>query len=185
MTVFVAHRRRGEKSLAAAYPGAAVIDVTSRAAEPWVRLSPFFPHGGIPVPFTPGVTGTSVEGIWQGLKVFRDADVDPAKLTQTRMTGIKRSARTLGPIVGHRRGLHGEDVLDYLDARRLIYLPVYRQVLDGPAHDVVELLRSRGRDGDLVLLDYTTNGDPADPRTPLSHAALVAAYLDDRWPDGT
>ncbi|WP_415366830.1 DUF6939 family protein [Saccharothrix sp. BKS2] len=23
--------------------------------EPWVRLSPSYPHGGIPVPFTPGV----------------------------------------------------------------------------------------------------------------------------------
>ena len=40
-----------------------VHDLTSRGPEPWVRLSPFFPHGGIPVPFTPGRTAMSVEGI--------------------------------------------------------------------------------------------------------------------------
>src|SRR5262245_22655287 len=54
-------------------------DVTSRGPEPWVRFSPFFPHGGIPVPFTAGRTAMSVEGIWQGLKVFASADVDESK----------------------------------------------------------------------------------------------------------
>ncbi|WP_374223344.1 hypothetical protein [Streptomyces sp. F63] len=57
-------------SLTAAFPGAEVIDVTSRAPEPWVRLSPFYPHGGIPVPYCDDVTSESVEGIWQALKVF-------------------------------------------------------------------------------------------------------------------
>jgi hypothetical protein len=60
MTVQVASRRRSAASLDKAYPGALIIDVTSRAAQPWIRLSPFYPHGGIPVPFTPGVTGQSV-----------------------------------------------------------------------------------------------------------------------------
>ena len=32
-------------------------------------LSPFYPHGGIPIPFSGSVTSQSVEGIWQGLKV--------------------------------------------------------------------------------------------------------------------
>ena len=57
-----------------------VHDVTSRGTYPWIRLSPFFPHGAIPVPFTPGRTAMSVEGIWQALKVFAAADIDESKL---------------------------------------------------------------------------------------------------------
>jgi hypothetical protein len=37
-------------------------------------------------------------------------------------------------------------------------------------------------DGDVVLLDYTTNGAVADPSTPLSHAALIALHVRGRWP---
>ncbi|CAM5700092.1 putative protein OS=Streptomyces griseomycini OX=66895 GN=FHS37_003307 PE=4 SV=1 [Streptomyces griseomycini] len=33
-----------------------------------------------------------------------------------------------------------------------------------------------------MLLDYTTNGDVADPASPLSHAALVRLYIEGRWP---
>ena len=62
MPVHVAGRRRSAASLAAAFPGAESIDVTSRAGQPWVRLSPFHPHGGIPVPYSDGLTGQSVEG---------------------------------------------------------------------------------------------------------------------------
>jgi hypothetical protein len=87
VTIHVASRRRSAATLAAEFPGARIIDVTSKADEPWVRLSPFYPHGGIPVPLTPGVTAQSVEGIWQALKVFASADVDPAKLEVTGRFG--------------------------------------------------------------------------------------------------
>ncbi|MFJ2203575.1 DUF6939 family protein [Streptomyces violaceusniger] len=46
MSIRVASRRRAMASLTAAFPGAEVIDVTSKAPEPWVRPSPFSPHGG-------------------------------------------------------------------------------------------------------------------------------------------
>ena len=47
MPVLVASRRRTRLSLD--FPGALILDVTSRGAEPWIRLSPFYPRGGIPV----------------------------------------------------------------------------------------------------------------------------------------
>jgi hypothetical protein len=175
MLVHVASRRRKPESVRAAFPGATVIDVTSRGPEPWVRLSPFYPHGGIPVPLTPGAVAASVEGIWQALKVFEHSDVDPAKLSVTSMTGLKRTVRRYGPVRGHRAGLHGETLLDYSAARRQIYLPAYRWA------DVVDRLRALSGNG-LVLLDYTTNGDPADTSSPLSHAALLAQHLTGRWP---
>jgi hypothetical protein len=175
--VHVVSRRRAAASIAAAFPGAVVLDVTSRGPQPWVRLSPFYPHGGIPVPFTPGEVGASVEGIWQALKVFESADVDSAKLRVTTMTGLKRTVRRYGAVLGHRRGLHGDTLLGYEAARREIYLPSYRWVLDGPARDVVDELRALSLRSDVVLLDYTTNGDVSDLTRPLSHAALVARHL--------
>ena len=68
MPILIESRRKKSTTIARAWPGALVLDVTSRGEEPWVRFSPLYPHGGIPVPFTPGVTAMSVEGIWQALK---------------------------------------------------------------------------------------------------------------------
>ena len=177
MFVQVASRRRTGESVRAEYPDAEVVDVTSRGPEPWVRLSPFYPHGGIPVPFTPGVESASVEGIWQALKVFDGADVDPAKLAVTTMKGIKRTVRGHGPVLGHRAGLRGDRLLDYATARRDIYLPSYGWMLTHRAAPQVTALRRLATTQGLVLLDYTTNGDVTDLSTPLSHAALVAHHL--------
>ncbi|SDT73873.1 DUF6939 family protein [Actinoplanes derwentensis] len=181
MTVHVASRRRKPESVRAAFPGATVVDVTSRAAEPWVRLSPFYPHGGIPVPLTPGIVAASVEGVWQALKVFEQSDVDPGKLSVTSMTGLKRTVRRHGQVLGHRAGIHGATLLDYRTARWQIYLPTYRWVLEHRVPDLVDRLREMAS-GTVVLLDYTTNGDPADTSSPLSHAALLARFLTDHWP---
>jgi hypothetical protein len=182
MAVHVASRRRGAAWLAKEHPGAAVVDVTSKGPQPWVRLSPFYPHGGIPVPFTPEVTAQSVEGVWQALKVFEAEDVDPGRLAVTRMAGLKRTVRKSGPVRGHREGLTGTRLLGYEEARRAIYLPTYRWVLEHRAAPQVAALEELCGTRDVVLLDHTTNGDVADLATPLSHAALIAAHLEDRWP---
>lgn len=187
MLIEVASRRRKPESIGAAFPGRVVLDVTSKGAEPWVRFSPFYPHGGIPVPLSPGVVGASVEGIWQALKVFEHADVDSTKLTVTTMAGLKRTVRRFGAVRGHRAGLPGNDphsagLLGYEEARRRIYLPAYRWVLENRVAHLVAELREVAKAQGVVLLDYTTNGDVADLATPLSHAALVARFVGDDWP---
>ncbi|WP_316528122.1 DUF6939 family protein [Kitasatospora brasiliensis] len=180
MPIHIASRRRSSASLAAAFPGAEIIDVTSKAPDPWVRLSPFYPHGDIPVPYSDGVTSQSVEGIWQALKVFQHSDVDPTKLAVTTMKGLKRTVRRHGPVRGHRTGLHGDQLLPYETARRRIYLLAYRWILEHRTADLIALLRTKD---DVVLLDYTTNGDVTDPTAPLSHAALIQLHIEGRWPD--
>ncbi|WP_254549859.1 DUF6939 family protein [Catellatospora tritici] len=180
--VHVASARLGAATLARRFPGATVVDVTSRGEQPWVRLSPFYPHGGIPVPFTPGVTSMSVEGVWQALKVLDDADVDPSKLTVTAMRGIKRAPHRGGTVRGHRRGLHGTELLGYEQARREIYLPTYLFQLEQRAADVVADLRALAQAGSVVLLDYTVNGEVTDLATPLSHAALIRHHLTTTYP---
>ena len=140
---------------------------------------------GIPVPFTPGRTGASVEGIWQGLKVFETADVDPGKFDNTTMKRLKRTVRKFGKCLGHREGLGGERLLGYLEARKRVYLPTYRWVLENRLAEEVARLRRLVAEGPIVLLDYETNCDVEDLRKPLSHAGLVMAYLEGRYPLAT
>ncbi len=178
--VLVRSRRSSLPKLERDLPEATIIDVTSKAAEPWVRFSPFFPHGGIPIPFTDGRTAQSVEGIWQALKVFETADVDPKKLDVTAMKGLKRTVRKNGRCLGHREGLEGKRLLGYLEARREIYLPIYTWVLEHKLTQELDQLRQHVVRGDVVLLDYETNTDITNLTKPLSHAGLVAAFLTTR-----
>lgn len=107
---------------------------------------------------------------------------DPSKLEITSMKGLERTVRRFGRCLGHRRAFGGDDLLAYIEARRALYLPAYRWVLEHRLRDEVEQLRALGRNRTVVLLDYETNVDVDDPRKPLSHAGLVAAWLENRWP---
>jgi hypothetical protein len=181
MPIHVENRRTQQKTLATRYGNPTVIDATSRGLEPWVRFSPFYPHGDIPVPFSPGVVGASVEGIWQALKVFETEDVDESKLEVINMKGLKRTVRRLGNVLGHRAGLDGDKLLPYLEARKLIYLPCYKWVLENCLQDeVAELRRLAGKT--VILRDYNTNCDVEDLSRPLSHAGLVKMYVEGEWP---
>jgi len=178
--IIVRSRHTPIAKIEAKHPGAAIVDVTSRGPEPWVRFSPFYPLGELPLPFTPGHRGASVEGIWQGLKVFESADVDLAVMAKTNMRGLKRTVRRYGRCLGHRRGVEGEALLGYIEARHAIYAPLYRFALENRLQEEVLKLCALARSQPVVLLDYETNCDIDDPRKPLSHAGLVAAYIRER-----
>jgi hypothetical protein len=182
MPVVVESRRTKLTTLSKRWPGAVVLDLTSKGPEPWVRFSPFFPHGGVPIPNTSDQTAASVEGLWQGLKVFETEDIDPAKWAVTSMRGIKRSGRSRGMVKGHRFGVGSNTLLGYRDARYCIYLPAYRWVLEHRLTAEVEALRTLLQDRTVVLLDYETNTDVDDTSAPLSHAGLVARFVEDNWP---
>lgn len=123
-----------------------------------------------------------MEGIWQALKVFESQDVNESKLHVTNMKDLKRTVRRLGKVHGHRRGIDGADLLPYRQARELIYLPTYRWVLDHCLQDELQRLRDIAADRTVVLLDYQTNGDLDNLKTPLSHATLIKRYIEDDWP---
>ncbi len=182
MPIVIESRRKKPATLAKLWPGALIVDATSKGPEPWVRFSPFFPHGGIPIPHTPDRFAASVEGLWQGLKVFEREDIDPDKWAITTMRGIKRAGERRGPVRGHRFGVGSDVLLGYRDARRLIYLPAYRWVLVNRLASEVEQLAERVKSNSVVLLDYETNSDIDDLSRPLSHAVLVKHHLEGAWP---
>jgi hypothetical protein len=185
MLIHLKNRRSSLDKLQQQFPGAAIVDVTSRGPEPWVQFSPFYPHGDIPVPFSPGYSSMCVEGIWQGLKVFEAADVDVTKFAITTMKGLKRTTRKYGPVLGHRAGVRGAELLAYGPARHAIYLPSYRWILDNPLQTLIPQLQTVATQQELILLDYTTNGEVDDLSKPLSHAGLIKRYLEGDWPEPT
>lgn len=177
--IIIESKRKKRENILKKYPGAIIADVTSTAEDSLVKLSPFYPHGGIPVPFSDGYTAVCVEAIWQGLKVFDNADVDISLFQNGTMKGLKRTVRKYGKPRGHRRGVNGTELLGYIEARKLIYIPSYKWVLDNKVQGILERLRTASGSGKtIVLLDYTTNDDVENPRKPLSHAALVKAYIE-------
>ena len=182
--IVIESKRRKRENILKKYPDAVIADVTSQATDGLVRLSPFYPHGGIPVPFSEGYTAMCVEGIWQGLKVFESADVDVDMFANDTMKYIKRTVRRFGKPLGHRKGVNGTELLGYIEARKQIYLPAYKWVLENKVANIIERLREASKTKTIVLLDYTTNCDIDNPKTPLSHAFLIKAYAEGLYPFG-
>ena len=177
-TIIVENRKKSDAILAKLYPDARIIDVTSKATDLFVKFSPFYPHKGVPIPFSSPRTAKSVEGIWQGLKVFEKADIAPLCFSNDTMKDLKRTVRKYGAPKGHRKGIDGKELLGYIDARIQIYQPTYVWVLENRLAPEMRKFKAILETQDLVLLDYETNGDILDPSSPLSHAWLIKHYLE-------
>ena len=185
--IIVANKKRKIETLQEEYPGAYILDITSSSPFEYGRLlSPFYPHKNIPIPGdSRGMTAYSVEGIWQGLKVFENAGIDMHSFRNDTMKDIKRTVRKYGRPLGHQNGVYSKELLNYLDAKRLIYAPAYKYVLENvpKVRAIVERIRQKAQESDIVLLDYNINPDNRDASKPLSHAELVKMYIEDRYPE--
>jgi len=153
--------------------GFETIDVSSRGIEPYVFLSPFYPHGKIPVIGMRNTFSDSVEGIWQGLKII-DGNIDPSRF---KGRGKKRP----GKISGH---LYYDEVIGYKEARHLIYKPTYiSMLLNCPkANKLVKELSLRMLEDPekvIYMYDFDTNSDINNTSKPLAHASLLVEFLNE------
>ena len=96
---------------------------------------------------------------------------------------MKRTKRKFGRCLGHRKGVHGEELLDYIEARKQIYLPCYKWVLENKLQKLVTAVRIISKNKPVVLLDYNTNPDVNNPKKALSHASLIKAYIEGNYPE--
>lgn len=147
---------------------AVVYDVSSHAEEPFCRLSPFYVHGGIPVPGMPGVTSDTVEGVWQGLKVIR------GEIATRFFSGWGRKRG--GKPRGHRLGTK---LLGIVEARYKIYRPTYEWMLE---NRIDPALIRKFVDTALAGVtqsfhDLGDNGDINNRDAPLAHASVLVQYL--------
>lgn len=184
-SVVIVNKRQKRKQDALAAEGYILIDVTNTSPdETFRKFSPFYPHGGIPYPgrgiSTSLASSQSVEGIWQGLKVFQhEPEPDARKLTITNMKNLKRVANDKrGRYQGH---MLVKTLVNYVTARKEIYIPAYKWVLKYRLADELELLRGMlAEHGKIALVDYNTNEDEYDTSSPLSHAGLIKEALLDK-----
>ena len=181
MILIESHKKKPENILKK-HPEAILADVTSKATDGLVKLSPFYPHSDIPIPFSEGMTATCVEAIWQGLKVFENSDVDVSLFKNDTMKNIKRSVRKNGKPLGHRKGVNGNELLDYIEARKQIYIPTYKWILENKVSSIIERMKEASKTKTIILLDYNTNQDVDDASKPLSHAFLIKAYIEGIYP---
>lgn len=182
--VIIESKRKKRENILKQHPNAIIADVTSNATDDLVKLSPFYPHRDIPVPFSEGITATCVEAVWQGLKVFESADVDVHMFQNDTMRNIKRTVRRFGKPLGHRKGVYGKELLGYIEARKQIYIPTYQWMLEHKVPHIIERLREASKTKTIILLDYNVNCDVDDPKRPLSHAFLIKAYAEGLYPFG-
>jgi hypothetical protein len=160
------------------------VNVSRYGPSPWGRLSPFTVVGKVPIPGRLGLWelvalergeftsddladgfATSVEGIWQGLKRI-DGHIDEACFVRPR--------KRRGVVAGHD---YGYRLLDYLEARCLVYVPAYLHVLRHQVRDLVERLARRAAHGEVTIVDVSYAPDPFSLDRPLSHARLLVDYL--------
>lgn len=158
--------------------GYLLIDVTSSSAhETFQRFSPFYPHKNIPIPgMAQGSFSSSVEGIWQGLKVFEKEGIDVKKFGITNMKNIKRAVGAKrGKVLGH---MFDGRTLQYVEARKMIYVPAYNYVLKHFLSNEVDLLKGLIREGKkIALVDFDINEDIENTSKPLSHASLIKNHI--------
>ena len=183
--IIVESKRKKIENILKKYPGAIIADVTSNAKDGLVKLSPFFPHGNIPVPFSDGVVAECVEGIWQGLKVFENEGIDRKFFRNNTMKNIKRTVRTHGKVLGHQKGVDSTEILGYVEAKHQIYIPTYKWVLENKVKNIIDRLKEASKGKTIVLLDYNTCCDVDSPSKPLSHAYLIKAYAEGLYPYGS
>lgn len=185
MAIYIENRKRKLENIQKDYPEAIILDVSSKSeTKSLQKLSPFYPHKNIPIPFTENIKAVSVEGIWQGLKVFEKEDVSFPTFENDTMKNIKRSVRKYGKPLGHRKGAYGKEILNYFDARMLIYIPTYKWMLENieSVNKIVNKIKEQSQKQDIVLLDYNTNTEFRDISKPLSHAGLIKLYIEDNYP---
>jgi hypothetical protein len=179
--IVIENRCKNISGLNEKYKECAILDLTSKSGEKWVKFSPFYPHGNIPIPFSDNWFSETVEGIWQGLKVFENENIDISAFRITSMKGIKRTTRKHGKVIGHRKGVSSKEILDYNDAKKLIYLPSYKWVLENKLQNEVRELRELLKNTKIVFLDYNVNTELYIHK-PLSHANLVKLYIENNYP---
>ena len=183
MQIVIKNKKCSIDKIKKEYPDCVIIDVTSKAQDEFRKLSPFYPHYEIPVePVEQNLHAASVEGIWQGLKVFEDESWSISTLLNTSMKNIKRTTRVHGRCLGHAYGNLTKDkytLLGYVEARKRIYVPAYKWVLENKCADLVNKIRIIAQHKTVILLDYNTNEDIERASKPLSHASILKRYIED------
>ncbi len=158
------------------------IDVSQYGHPPYNQLSPFFRHGGIPVPgrvsylmleelrreyLNESDLGEecfldTVESVWQSVKCV-DRQVEETTLSEHH--GISSGRR------------FGFRCLQCLSARAAIYVPCYLFTLQNRSASVVRTIATVAQQKGVLIGDAPVIADPFSVAESMSHARLLVDYI--------
>lgn len=145
------------------------INVSSRGDSIYKILSPFSHSKNykIPVPGQEHIRADSVEGIWQGLKLFYGiTDISQFSGRAQKRKGMPDAF------------LFGKDQIGYIDARHKIYQPAYiYHLVNNALPKIADDLESRLQKGDVKIHDVEKNPHIDNEQKSYSHASLAAETI--------
>jgi hypothetical protein len=177
--------RAMSRSAGASQPDASALRVDTAAAAPasmrrFVTMNPFHHDPGwrIPVPGLAGAVSSSMESVWQALKLV-DGRTDPSLLDAPPVKRPPESQRGAGFDYRATTLAYRGRPIGLVAARYLIYLPAYLHVLDRlvPTEPVREIRQALGTGRDVVFYDWDDNFDIEYPGSSFSHSAVLAAWF--------
>ena len=156
-----------------------VVNTTSRSSDFGKAFSPFM-QGDIELY---GLRARNVENFWQYTKVFQEHVDDNEAWEEWRDRGLAQTKAVRYPMGKGRKALcariNGKD-LDYIEARKQIYVPIYRQKLRkycmGQLNSLVDLLtvsRVALWDFDGYLTDDKWSTILNNPEKKMGHAFVI------------
>ena len=172
---------------------------TSRSEE-WSKFHPAYPHGGVPYPGASKfeIWTDSSLAVWEGLKELQDGGISRPLLfrgdssSELERNKSKCNAALGSALVKPRKGVvngwrtspsPGATLIDEVTARHALFLPLYRWLLDTRLQ--AEILRLRhflSQGYRILLVDPARCTDFDNVNKPISHIALVRAYLSHSYP---
>ncbi len=140
------------------YPHALYISVMENGCTEFRKLSPKFEWGDIPIPYSYGMTAKSVFAVCKLLEMPYE------KVLSMKLDQAGKSMKE--GRVFYRRGMAGDYIYNIFEARKYIYFPTYKWMLENRAYKFINYLRKYNEGGDIVLIDKHTNYDINDVSKP-------------------
>lgn len=147
---------------------------------PFRQLNPFhcWPTPVLSVPGT-DLLSTSVEGIWQGLKIV-DGSTEFSQFVGLPSKRPSDTERRVLPNYEYRRSrfLYNGEAIDLVTARFIIYSVAYMELLDRVIdRSLIDYIRDQASNNEVIFFDWDGNGDIINPETSFSHSALLRAWF--------
>lgn len=150
------------------FPKAVVLDVTIKGA--MGRLDPDFPLGRIMVPGK-RIQALSVNGAWEGLKVFsKKKEIDEKWMCDEKKVGKKRCCKSWGKM----EGLMIEGELISVEESKKIFEEIYKETIKERFGNMIEGLKKEAEKRPIVLLDYEEGSEK-----PFNHVEILKSMLNE------
>lgn len=175
--VVVVPKRQKDRIARLVGSGYLPVDVSCTSTDPtFRRFSPIHPHGPLPVPGLADAVSWTVEGAWNGLKVFEGEGIDASRFSvraKKRSAFQRRAGGARGSLVGF---LHGGRLVSAAEAAAAVYEPCYARCIAEHLRAETAFLVALVREGNRVaLLDSCPAAD--DEEAAPSHAHVLRAHL--------